>query len=127
MQTTRMPASRKKSPERVSGARDSWYARPSHDDLASQAFFDSRVPLAKVSPETALMYAVLEDAFLCLQKSGDVTPLVRRHVGEAEEWFRSDDSRSVFSFLSICEALGLDPQYLRRKLQHWHPSLLDSM
>ena len=72
------------------------------------------------------MYAVLEDAFLCLQKTGELMPLVQRRAREAEEWFLSDDSRWVFSFLPICEALGLDPEYMRKKLKHWPPTSLDT-
>ena len=30
---------------------------------------------------------------------------------EAEAWFCSDDSRWLFSFLPICNALGLEPQF----------------
>jgi len=125
MQTTRMPAFRNKSPEPVSGERDAWYARPAHDEVSSQAFFDSRAPVATVSPETALMYAVLEDAFLCLQKNGELTPLVQRRAREAEKWFLSDETRWVFSFLPICDVLGLDPEYMRKKLKHCHPTALD--
>lgn len=126
MQTTRMPAVRNKPPEPMSGERDAWYARPAHDELSVQGFFNSRVSLATVYPETALMYAVLEDAFLCLQKSGDSTPLVQRRAREAEEWFLSDDVRWIFSFLSVCEGLGLDPGYMRKKLKDWYPGTLDT-
>jgi hypothetical protein len=38
---------------------------PPDGSLLPEQFFDSRIKLAAVCPETALMYAVLEDAFLC--------------------------------------------------------------
>jgi hypothetical protein len=123
LQTTRMPASRNKSPQPVSGERDAWFARPPRDRLHVEAFLDSRASPFTVSPEIALMYAVLEDAFLCLQKMGDLTPIVRSRAREAEEWFLSDDSRWIFSFLPICEALGLDPGYMRKKLKDGYPVL----
>lgn len=126
MQTTRMPASRNKSPEPVSGGRDAWYARPAHDETSVETFLNSRLSVALVSPETALMYAILEDAFLCLQTTGEIMPLVQRRAQEAEQWFFSDDSRWVFSFLPICEALGLDPGYMRKKVKHWPPTSLDT-
>ena len=126
MQTTRMPAARNKSPEPVSGERDAWYARPAHDETSAETFLNSRQSVALVSPETVLMYAILEDAFLCLQKTGELLPLVRRRAREAEQWFLSDDSRWVFSFLPICEALGLDPEYMRKKVKSWHPAALDT-
>jgi hypothetical protein len=83
--------------------------------------FDSRVKLAAVCPETALMYAVLEDAFLCFQKQFETEPRFVRRAREAEGWFFSDDSRWFFSFVSVCHALGLEPKYLRTKLKHWTP------
>jgi hypothetical protein len=126
MKTTRMPASRNKPPEPVSGERDAWYARPAHDGTSLDTFLNSRLSLALVSPESALMYAVLEDAFLCLQKTGELMPLVRRRALEAENWFLSDDSGWIFSFLPICDVLGLDPEYMRKKLKHRHPTPLDT-
>ena len=126
MQTIRMPASHNKSPEPVSGDRDAWYARPPHDALYVQAFFDSRASVVTLSPETALMYAVLEEAFLCLQKTGKLTPHVRSQALDARNWFLSDDSHWIFSFIPVCEALGLDPGYMRKKLKDWYPGALDT-
>jgi hypothetical protein len=33
---------------------------------------------------------------------------------EAEEWFNEKKSEWIFCFENICEALRLDPQYLRK-------------
>jgi hypothetical protein len=71
------------------------------------------------------MYALLEDAFLCLQKTGERSRLVRCRARQAEKWFFSDDSRWIFSFLPICDVLGIDPEYLRKKLKNWQPIALD--
>jgi hypothetical protein len=61
----------------------------------AEKFFDSWVRLAAVCPETALMYAVLEDAFFCFQ--GQIKPQARR----AEECFLATTlSRSSLSCLS---------------------------
>lgn len=122
MQSTRTPAYRDKSVE-PSGRRDAWYVRPPHEDLSSRSFFDFRAPRTAVSPELALMYAVLEDAFLCLQQSRAAAPRVRRRAHQAGKWFLSDDSRWIFSFLPICDALGLDSEYMRKKLEQWHSDL----
>ncbi len=81
--------------------------------------FNSRVRLAIVCPETALMYAVLEDAFFCFQKQFETEQRFVRRAREAEDWFFSDDSRWLFSFVSVCHALGLEPKYIRKKLKHW--------
>ena len=73
------------------------------------------------------MYAVLEDAFLCLQQTGVAAPQVRRRAYQAERWFFSDDYRWIFSFISICDVLGLDPAYMRKKLKQWHSTNQDAM
>jgi hypothetical protein len=65
------------------------------------------------------MYAVLEDAFLCFQKKFAKERRFTRLAREAERWFFSDASRWAFSFLSVCNALGLEPEYIRKKLKHW--------
>ena len=72
------------------------------------------------------MYAVLEDAFLCFQKKFETEQRFIPRSQEAEKWFLSDDSHWVFSFMSVCDALGLEPEYIRKKLKHWAPSRLDA-
>lgn len=70
--------------------------------------------------EAALMRAVLEDAFNCFIK-----PFVedgqraQRLAEEAEAWFFSQDECWPFSFINICTALGLDPEYVRKGLTQW--------
>jgi len=65
-------------------------------------------------PERALMSAVLFDAIQLL--------LAGRNLRRAEEasafretqvWFLSQDRDYVFSFENVCEALGINPEYLR--------------
>jgi hypothetical protein len=72
------------------------------------------------------MYAVLEDAFLCFQKKFETERRFMQRAREAERWFFSDASRWLFSFVSVCDALELEPEYIRKKLKHWTPSRLDS-
>jgi hypothetical protein len=102
------------------------YARPAGGSLLPEQFFDSRVKLATVCPETALMYAVLEDAFLCFYKQFEADQRYMQRAREAEDWFFNDDSRWLFSFVSVCAALGLEPRYIRKKLKHWTPPPLDT-
>jgi hypothetical protein len=104
-----------------------------HEPLAG--IRDSDLPAAAVLPESfygspggavharsevALMCAVLDDAIECVQKQ-----LVsnrrcdRRLAAEAEAWFFDNDERWPFSFVRVCQALGLDPEYLRRGLRRW--------
>jgi hypothetical protein len=122
MDTTRILAHRSRSSQVASANRDARYERPSYISVPPEEFFDSGIKLAAVCPETALMYAVLEDAFLCFQKQFGTEQRFVQRAREAEEWFLSDDSRWLFSFVSVCGALGLEPEYIRKKLRHWSPA-----
>lgn len=64
----------------------------------------------------ALMLAVLASAIQDFQHTGSATTRFQRLAQEAKSWLWSDDTRWPFSFLSICEALGFEPSYLRREL-----------
>jgi hypothetical protein len=122
MHTKRKPAAHHSgSFQPASAHRDAWYEAPSYDNALPEEFFDSRVKLATVCPEAALMYAVLEDAFLCFHKQFEADQRFMQRAQEAKDWFFSDDSRWLFSFVSICDALGLEPRYIRTKLKHWTP------
>jgi hypothetical protein len=43
---------------------------------------------------------------------------------EAEAWLFFDESNRVFSFVSVCNLLGFDPDYLRRGLRQWQARAL---
>jgi hypothetical protein len=72
-------------------------------------------------PELRLMAAVLEDAISCLSmKMRRATVRQRKQIEEARHWLAvDDDSEWIFSFKNICEALGINPAYLRRGLIQW--------
>ena len=70
--------------------------------------------------EERLMLAVLESAVEDFQKY----VLARKPRGKqlfqhAEGWFLEKDSDELFSFESICETLGLDPDHVRKGLMVW--------
>jgi hypothetical protein len=87
------------------------------DTLAPLELLERVKRTAYQEPERALMVAVLRDAITCLEKyaafrsSGN-----RRLFDEALEWILSDDCEWLFSFNNVCEALGVNPAYLRRGL-----------
>ena len=64
---------------------------------------------------------VLEDAILCFQKY----LFARDRKGqtlfrEAEEWiFGETESDWLFSFPTVCDFLGTNPQYVRYGLRRW--------
>jgi hypothetical protein len=87
--------------------------------LPSQ-FFDRLHTNAARHPEQRLMLAVLADAVTVFQRyAGGTTPRARRRFAEAAEWFLSNENDGPFSFTNVCEALALEPEYIRRGLNLW--------
>lgn len=78
--------------------------------LPEQFFSESRF-----IPEQKLMLAVLEEALRCYVRT-PASVSRRRLAQEAQEWFESADKKWPFSFLCICEALNLKPDYVRARL-----------
>ena len=68
------------------------------------------------SGQHALMRAVLQDALNCCLYLR-VGPRGRRLAREAEHWFFSNDDHWPFSFVNICEALGLHADAVRARLR----------
>ena len=84
----------------------------SSDDLASLVGIgggESRS--APYTGTKALMLAVLEDAIRSYLSSET------RARSEAEGWVLSRQRRSVFSFVVVCETLGLEPKAVRAALR----------
>jgi hypothetical protein len=66
------------------------------------------------------MLAVLENAILAFQKHVFSTGRRGRKLyRETELWLLSHDRCSPFAFESICDALDLDPSYVRSGLLAW--------
>jgi len=92
------------------------------DTVLPSQFF---TPSNALSPELKLRAAVLEEAFNCLNmkvsisgaQSPDAAERRRRCAQhDAAYWFQSEDRRWPFSFVNICEALGLDPSCVRNQI-----------
>jgi hypothetical protein len=84
------------------------------DALLPEQYFDRLAARASDAPEKRLMFAVLLDAVIHLQRRNT------RAAVEAEEWIRSTEDDDVpFSFRSICGALGIEPEYLAQGLLTW--------
>ncbi len=68
--------------------------------------------------ERRLMLAVLGDAVDCYRRGrGARDPVTRLLFDETRAWVESTDRRALFSFESICDALDVDADYLRRGLR----------
>lgn len=94
------------------------------DVLVNDLYLESFRRGALFEPEKQLMAAILEDAIETLDDHRTASGGKKRRLfEETEEWFFSDDADWVFSFVSVCGALGLDPDYLRKGISRWqHPS-----
>ena len=67
--------------------------------------------------EKRLMRAVLKDALELLFKwDGTEDRRGGRLLAETQRWLGSDDTRWPFSFLNVCDALGLDPSCVQKGL-----------
>ena len=94
--------------------------RSAEGPLAEEALY-GRASHAARSPEAALMCAILQDAVENFQAQLVCTTQRAKRLGEeAEAWLFSDDLHWVFSFLSICAALDLCPEYIRNGLKCCH-------
>jgi hypothetical protein len=83
-----------------------WYARV-HDD-------------PRFHGTKQLMLAVLVDALQCLQNCTTSTSTVKRQrLAEVEAWIADRDAQGPFAFETVCEALGIDADYLRNGLKMW--------
>jgi hypothetical protein len=85
--------------------------------LPSQ-LFPEFVGESRLSGEKRLMLAVLSDAIDIFLKHGtSLDARGRRLFAETADWIFSDDAMSPFSFINVCETLGLSPSCLRRGLR----------
>jgi len=74
----------------------------------------------KMNGVRSLMVAVLTDAVESFCKTLGARSKQKQKVHEeASTWIFSDDRSGIFSFLNLCEALDLDPAYLRDGLTRW--------
>ena len=85
------------------------------DPVVAEAFFGSSSRKGPVSAERELMIAVLSDAIECFWKyRKSRAALAIRLYQEAKSWLFADTENHPFSFLNICQTLGLEPSYIRR-------------
>ncbi|MBM4266511.1 MAG: hypothetical protein FJ144_07875 [Deltaproteobacteria bacterium] len=70
--------------------------------------------------EHRLVAAVLQDAVETFQKHAFATsPEKRELFDEVYGWVTNREDHSLFAFTTVCEILGLDPDYLRGGLLRW--------
>ena len=95
------------------------------DTLLPDQYLDTFRRKLHLEPEKKLLLAILEDGIACYQKylfAHDTKGKAIFH--EAEEWVEEANGEGVFAFDSVCESLGLSPDYLRRGMTEWKNAAL---
>jgi len=78
------------------------------------------LPARALQPEHRLRVAVLEEALRVLMDADAFDRhAVRGRAAEARDWVLCDDTTWPFSFRSVCDALDIDADGLRRRLTPW--------
>jgi hypothetical protein len=70
------------------------------------------------SPEKKLAAAVLASALVEIRDHHG-TPAHARRVAEALEWVQGEDTVWPYSFLPLCEVLGLEADWVRQVVARW--------
>jgi hypothetical protein len=90
------------------------------DTLLSTQYFENLRRKTLFEPEKRLMLAILEDGIQCFFDNLHASGGKKKHLFEdAEAWIVASDVDWVFSFESVCDALGLNPEYVRQGLLRW--------
>jgi len=93
------------------------------DVLLPSQYFGVVQRRESLTPEKRLMLAVLESALHDFQRYRLARGVRgKRLFREAQEWLISREEIRAFSFIVICQALGIDPDYLSNKMSAWPSS-----
>jgi hypothetical protein len=90
------------------------------DTLVSAQYLENLLRKTVLEPERRLVLAVLEDAINCFQVNVMAERGRRKKLfKESEDWIMGRDDDWIFSFVSVCELLRFNPEYVRRGLLRW--------
>jgi hypothetical protein len=96
------------------------------DPVVSQLYLETFKRKRLLEPEKELMLAILTDAIECLHKYyGSRQTMGSKLFQEANEWIFAEDEKEAFSFLNVCDALELDPCYIRKGIVNLKSRRLD--
>jgi hypothetical protein len=81
-----------------------------------------------LSGEQRLLLAVLEQAVGTFRRYAIASDRRGRALfADVAAWFASEDTRWMFSFVPICDALGFDVAYVRSGLRRWRDTQCASL
>jgi len=87
--------------------------------LAGGALVPAQAPLpTRWTPERRLAGTVLAAALVEVRDHHQ-KPGYQRAIGQDLEWIFSDDQDWPFSFVRLCHAFGVEPDYVRTLVQNW--------
>ena len=87
-------------------------------DLVPVPLSDPIAVRLRMSGECRLLWAVLEDGIECYLRYVDhPSSAMRELFQEANDWIEAQEGEGLCSFIGICDALQIDPSYLRRGLR----------
>jgi hypothetical protein len=90
------------------------------DTLLSAHYFENLRRKTHFEPEKRLMWALLQDAVNSYRDHlFSRNRKKKRLFAETEQWILTVDGDWIFSFDTVCEALGLNPEYVRQGLLRW--------
>lgn len=90
------------------------------DVLAAHQYREQWQGSGCLQSEKRLMLAVLLDAIECFQKYALLPgPHAKRLFENAQDWIFQNNRDWPFSFINVCEAMEIDPGYLRKGLSEW--------
>jgi hypothetical protein len=86
-----------------------------YDPIDSEKLFGDQRRRSGASAERDLMFAILADAVDCYSKYATGRDgRSMRLFADARDWLFCDGDEQPFSFVNVCDGLGLDPSYIRR-------------
>jgi hypothetical protein len=81
----------------------------------------------EVMGEFVLVQAILREAIRTYQKFAvRKGTRANRLFREVSDWFSADDRQWFFSFVNVCDVLGLEPTYIRTGLKLWRERRLSA-
>jgi hypothetical protein len=131
MDTVRPAVHQSRSPQPLPAAHvppvsvdwEPWDKQPSGASVLPAPCFSPPTSPYAGCPEVSLMRAVLEDALACVDHRNETARRWgQREAREAEEWLLCDDAHGIFSYVSVCAVLGLEPESVRQALRRRSPS-----
>jgi hypothetical protein len=95
------------------------------DIITAEQYYDARRGDVAPEPLRRLMFALLKDALSCLQNNAHAKSGSRRRLFvEVKHWVDWEGGHGPFSFDTVCETLGIEPQFLRQGLKRWRKQQL---